>query len=116
MAVIGGVGGTGSSTLVAGTALEAERRGLAVLAVDLDHSGGGLDSLFGLEDDPGVRWPDLADTRGRLSGDALRRVLIRQGGLRLLWADRGDAASVPVAAVGSVLQAASRRFYVVKIG
>lgn len=113
MAVIGGVGGTGASTLVAGTALEAERRGLAVLAVDLDHSGGGLDSLFGLEDDPGVRWPDLADTRGRLSGDALRRVLIRQGGLSLLSANRGDAAPVPVAAVESVLQAASRRFDVV---
>lgn len=113
VAVIGGTGGTGASTFTAGMALEAEHRGLEVLAVDLDHSGGGLDCLFGREDDPGVRWPDLADTSGRLRGDALRRVLIRHGGLSLLSAGRDDVTPVPVAAVESVLQAASRRFDVV---
>lgn len=113
VAVIGGSGGAGSSTFAAGFALEADRRDLAALAVDLDHTGGGFDTLLGCEHGSGVRWPDMSDTHGRLGGDSLRRLLLRQGGLSILSASREDIAPVPVAAIESVLRAGSRRFDIV---
>ncbi len=59
VAVTGARGGCGASTLACTLALTAARRGLATLLVDDDASGGGLDLVLGLEDEPGPRWPDV---------------------------------------------------------
>lgn len=69
--VIGCGGGAGASTLIAGLAGAAGRRGLGVAAVDLDAYAGGLDVVFGLERADGVRWAQVAGSQGELDGSAL---------------------------------------------
>lgn len=55
LAVVGAVGGVGTSTLAAALARELAPSVL----VDGKPAGGGIDLLLGLEEQPGVRWPDL---------------------------------------------------------
>ena len=62
VAVMAGRGGAGASlfaTALAQTAADA-------LLVDADPWSGGIDLVVGSEDEPGLRWPDLALERGRL--------------------------------------------------
>ncbi len=71
VAVLGGSGGVGASTLAAGLAQRAVRADHSVALVELDEYGGGLDLLFGAEREPGWRWPDLSSATGyvgKLSG------------------------------------------------
>jgi len=65
--VVGAGGGLGGSTLAAGLAVRGARRGLATVLVELDPYGGGIDLMFGAEDEPGWRWGDLASARGHLA-------------------------------------------------
>lgn len=67
IAVTGGSGGVGASTLAAGLALEAAARGRPAALVDVDPLGGGLDLLLGAERAPGWRWPRLVGARGEVS-------------------------------------------------
>ena len=67
IAVTGGSGGVGASTLAAGMALEAAARGRPAALVDVDPLGGGLDLLLGAERAPGWRWPRLLGARGEVS-------------------------------------------------
>ncbi|MDM7854470.1 pilus assembly protein FlpE [Cellulomonas alba] len=60
----------------------------ATVLVDLDHGAGGIDLLLGLEDVPGVRWPDLAGARGDVPGDDLVAALPRWGRCAVLAAGR----------------------------
>lgn len=106
--VVGGRGGAGASTLAAALAVTAGRR-VDTLLLDMDPLGGGLDLVVGVEHAPGLRWPDLAGARGRVSDSALVPALPRAGGLPVLSWDRGDPRP-PVAseAARSVLDAARR--------
>lgn len=113
VAVLGGVGGAGASTFAAAVTLEAARRKMSALIIDLDHTGGGVDTLLGCEHHSGVRWPDMAETHGRLSGNSLQRVLVQHNGLSLLTTSRENVTPVPVAAAESVLRAALRAYDVV---
>jgi MinD-like ATPase involved in chromosome partitioning or flagellar assembly len=61
-------GGVGSSTLAAAVAVRACAAGRSVVAVDLDPLAGCLDVVFGLEQEPGWRWPELADVSGVVHG------------------------------------------------
>ncbi|MBW0012285.1 septum site-determining protein Ssd [Mycobacterium sp.] len=84
VAVIGGCGGAGASSLavaVAHTAADA-------LLVDLDPWGGGIDLLLGAEAAPGLRWPDLALQGGRLNWSAVRDALPRHRGISVLSGTR----------------------------
>jgi secretion/DNA translocation related CpaE-like protein len=109
VAVIGGRGGAGASTLAAGMARAAGRqRGREVFLVDLDPLGGGLELLLGCEDVPGLRWPDVAATRGRISPVALRDALPRDDGVALLSWPRDGRADVTATAVPGLLQAMRR--------
>ena len=108
MAVLGGRGGAGATTLASALAVTAARRSLRTLVVDGDPLGGGIDLALGGEDSDGLRWPDLASTRGRVSGGALRDVLPRVHDLTILSWDRGDLLSIPVDAMRSVLAGARR--------
>jgi secretion/DNA translocation related CpaE-like protein len=105
--VMAGCGGAGASTLAAGLGLTAARDGTALL-VDGDPVGGGLDLLLAAEQAPGARWPDLVDTRGRLSAPALLEALAQVDGLAMLSWDRGDPVALPAEAAASVLDAATR--------
>lgn len=106
VSVIGGRGGAGASVLAVGLALAEVRRGGRVVLVDADPLGGGLDLVLGAEDAGGVRWPDLAETTGRLAGAALCTALPRVADVSLLTWDRGDPVQVREGAMSAVLGAA----------
>ncbi len=107
--VVGGRGGAGASTLAAALARTAARRRRTLL-VDADPLGGGVDVLLGAEDAAGLRWPDLAETQGRLAGEVLGNGLPRVGDLTVLSYDRVGATAVPPAAMVAALAAAARGF------
>jgi secretion/DNA translocation related CpaE-like protein len=113
--VIGGSGGAGASTLACALAVTAARSGRRTMLVDADPLGGGLDVLLGGESAQGLRWPDLAASRGRVGGGALEESLPELHSLRLLSWDRGDTVAVAPEAVRSVLAAARRRGGVVVV-
>jgi secretion/DNA translocation related CpaE-like protein len=108
VAVAGGRGGAGASVLAAGLAVAAAQRGHVTALVDADPIGGGLDLLLGGEGAAGVRWPDLATARGRVSAGSLRAALPSFGRLAVLSWDRGVPVSVPAAAMTAVASAAAR--------
>lgn len=108
VAVVGGRGGSGATTLACALAVTAARSGRRALLVDGDPLGGGIDLCFGRETDGGLRWPDLGSTRGRLSATALAQALPRVQELAVLSWDRSSAGGVPVEAVTAVLAAGRR--------
>ena len=108
VAVVGGRGGAGATTLACALAVTAARSGRSTLLVDGDRLGGGIDLVFGGEDDAGLRWPDISGTRGRLPAAALTDALPRMAELSVLSWDRGDAPAVSAEAMQSVLDAGRR--------
>lgn len=108
VAVLGGRGGAGATTLSAALAITALRRDLRTLLVDGDPFGGGIDLVFGGELVTGLRWPELGATRGRVPAAALAEALPTMADLSVLSWDRGEPAHLPVEAVQAVLAAARR--------
>lgn len=106
--VMGGRGGAGASTLACALALAAVRRGEPTTLVDADPCGGGLDVPLGAERAAGLRWPGLAESRGRVGSAALAEALPTAHGITLLSWDRGEPVTVPTAAESAVLTAARR--------
>lgn len=88
LGVAGGSGGLGTSVLAAAMAVRARAAGVAVVCVDGDPLGGGLDVTFGLEQEPGVRWHDLARIRGPIDGEALLQRLPAADGVPVLAFER----------------------------
>lgn len=116
VAVVGGCGGAGTSTLCAALALTAAQRGHPTLLIDADPLGGGIDLVVGREDAAGLRWPDLAGASGRLSAPALRQALPQaEHRLSVLSWGREDLPSVPAASMRSVVQAGQRGHAVVVV-
>src|SRR5215213_8743513 len=66
IALVGGTGGAGCSTVAAGLAIVAARTGRRTLLLDCDPFGGGIDLLVGAERIDGWRWPRLASASGEL--------------------------------------------------
>jgi secretion/DNA translocation related CpaE-like protein len=103
--VMGARGGAGSSVFAASLALTAASDHQTVL-IDADPLGGGLELLVGCERVPGLRWDDLRETQGRVSGAALRAALPVHEGLAVLSA-RGYGAP-DLSQVRELLDTASR--------
>lgn len=108
VAVVGGRGGAGATTLACALAVTASRADHPTLLIDGDPLGGGIDLVFGGELDQGVRWPQLDATRGRVPAATLSGALPRMAGLSVLSWDRGRSEQVPVAALQAVLGAGRR--------
>jgi secretion/DNA translocation related CpaE-like protein len=108
IAVIGGRGGAGATTLATVLAVTGVDLGLRCLLIDADPLGGGIDLALGCEGCVGLRWPDLTAAGGRVSGAALLEALPTVHGLSVLSAGRGDALTVPAVAMRSVTAAAAR--------
>lgn len=71
IAVTGAAGGAGTSVLAAAVARHLARGSQPVTLIDADPVSGGVDLLYGIEDAPGMRWPDLllTDSGGIDPGD-----------------------------------------------
>lgn len=115
LGTVGGRGGAGASVLATALALTGVRQGMTVMLIDADPYGGGLDLMLGAENSGGLRWPDLADTRGRVGGATLRDHLPEPHGLTVLSWDRGDVLAVPAEAVRAVVLAARRAWDLVVV-
>lgn len=88
-------GGVGSTTLGAAFAVRAAAAHRSVVAVDLDAGSGGLDVVFGLEQEPGWRWDELAEVAGVVDGRGLAARLPRTDGVAVLSTSRTVAAAPP---------------------
>lgn len=108
VAVIGGTGGAGASTLAVAMALSAAREGRRPVLLGTDPWDGGIDVTLGAEDVPGPRWPDLAEISGRLPSTAIEEGLPYAHGVRFLCAARRRPGPVAVAALTAVVTAARR--------
>ncbi|MGI8612377.1 MAG: septum site-determining protein Ssd [Nocardioidaceae bacterium] len=106
--VVSGCGGGGGTTFAAALALTAAGQGRTTLLVDADPLGGGIDLVLGCEDASGMRWPDLASTKGRLAAATLREALPRVHELSVLSWDRGAVLSIPAESMRSVVSAGQR--------
>jgi len=100
--VVGGSGGVGASVLTAAIAVRAAREGLRPVCLDGDRLGGGLDVTLGIEQERGVRWPDLAGARGAIDGPELLRRLPSVDGVRVLSFDRARDVPLPVEIIRDV--------------
>lgn len=114
VAIVGGVGGAGSSTLAVALALAARRRRARPLVVDADPLGGGIELVMGAERVDGLRWDDFASTRGRVDAGSLAGVLPEHRGVSSLSWGSGSTRTLP-GAVPSVLDAAVRGFDLVVV-
>ena len=107
LAVGGSCGGAGASTLAAALAVAAAPgEPVGQLLVDGDGWGAGLDLLLGAEEDPGLRWPELAEVTGRVSGSALAAALPAVAGVSVLAASRDEPGDVPAEALRAVVAGA----------
>ncbi len=116
VAVVGCVGGAGTTTLVASLARYGAGHGLATAVVDLDPTGADLDDVLDMVDAPGLRWSDLAGSRGRLPAASLRSALPERSGVTLVCqgADR-ECSPLPDEPVRAVLSALARSFDLVLV-
>lgn len=106
--VIGGRGGAGATVLSVALASTAADAGAAVLLVDADPWGAGVDVTLGAEDLSGLRWPDLASASGRVRGAVLRSALPMVDGMSVLSWNRELAVEVPAEAMAAVLDGGRR--------
>ncbi len=100
VAVVGGSGGVGASTLAAAIAQVGGERPEGAALVDVDPTGGGIDLLLGAEQTGGWRWPRLHTAEGQL-GD-LRRYLPVVDGVSVVSMSRAqpsDLAREPLSAI-----------------
>jgi len=104
LAVVGASGGVGASMLAAAVAVRARQAGVDVALVDADPFGGGLDVALGVEQQPGIRWPDLGGLVGAADGRALLARLPSVEELPVLAFDRVEAHPPPEVA-GAVMAA-----------
>ncbi|MGI3782964.1 MAG: septum site-determining protein Ssd [Janthinobacterium lividum] len=108
VALTGGSGGVGTSTLAAALAYAAARADLRTLLVDTDPGGGGIDVLLGAEHLPGWRWSRFEAARGHL-GD-LTGQLPHCDGVDVLAVDRSVRPGVALQPeqLGAVLDSGAR--------
>jgi secretion/DNA translocation related CpaE-like protein len=101
-------GGAGASMLAAALALSAADTGTPPLLLDADPEAGGIDVALGIENAPGVRWPDLHGTRGVVAAGELAAALPAVSGVRVLSGDASRAGPLDLAALDAVLDAGLR--------
>ncbi|KLL12263.1 MULTISPECIES: septum site-determining protein Ssd [Protofrankia] len=106
--VVGGRGGAGATSLAIALTLASLRRGCDTVLVDADPLGGGIDLALGIEERPGMRWPDLVSAHGRLPRRALTGTLPSLGELPVLSWDRTSQTTITPSVMTSALTGARR--------
>jgi secretion/DNA translocation related CpaE-like protein len=110
--VVGGSGGSGSTTFACCLALAAARR-FPTCLIDADPQGPGVDRVLGFDRMDGVRWDSLQQTTGRISARSLREALPRRDNLGVLTWPPGAQVSLQPFAVREAMSAAARGHEVV---
>lgn len=87
--VIGATGGLGSSLLASSIAALYATTGETVLT-ELPNYSGGLDVLWGIEENPGIRWSDLVNSSGRISTKDIIRTLPNTSGVSIMSCGSDD--------------------------
>ncbi|MFM9376979.1 septum site-determining protein Ssd [Gordonia sp. VNK21] len=106
IAVVGGHGGAGVSTLAAAIALAASRERQPALLLDVEPGGAGLDLLLGAEQRSGLRWNAVTGQTGSIGGAALAAALPAAApGVGVLTRARDDGAPLPEETVLAALDA-----------
>lgn len=95
IAVMPGSGGVGATVLGAAIAVRAAAARRSVVAVDLDLWSGGLDTVYGLEQEPGWRWSELEAVSGVVDGPELARRLPIAEGVAVLSTARAAGVAPP---------------------
>lgn len=109
VAVIGGRGGAGATTLAIALAAAGVRSGRRTMLVDADPLGGGIDVALGGEGASGARWDAVRSVTGRLSARSLSEALPRIEALTVMtWQAGVHDQQVPPPAMAAVLAAARR--------
>jgi secretion/DNA translocation related CpaE-like protein len=106
IATVAGHGGAGASTLALAAATDSARDDRKTVLIDLDHTGGGIDTAAGLAAQSGWRWPSLANGTGPIDPERLLGGLPKRGGLHLIAPDPRNPAEVSATAFDRVLRAA----------
>lgn len=104
--VLGASGGVGASTLVGGLAQLQASEGHRVACLDGRCLGGGLDTILGLDREPGLRWNDLRGARGSLTGAGLLSKVPSTRGIAVISHGRDAPMHPPEDAWLAVLDAA----------
>jgi secretion/DNA translocation related CpaE-like protein len=110
IAVIGGRGGAGATTVAVALAMASVRVGRSTMLLDADPLGGGIDLALGGEGASGLRWDAFDTVSGRLASAELTGVLPSIDGLTVLTWERSapGCASVPVPAIEAAVDAGRR--------
>ena len=95
VAVVGGRGGCGATTLAVSLAVAAADQGVASVLVDADSHSHGLSRALGITDGEGLRWADFADIGEPLTAVGVRSQLAEADGFAVLtgpWGSRPASA------------------------
>jgi secretion/DNA translocation related CpaE-like protein len=101
VAIWGGAGGVGASTLCVGVAMAAARRAVKVALVDADPGGGGLDLVLGAENTPGWRWDKLRHASGQIAD--ITAMLPKAEGITVVSMERSHPGELPGPALQAVV-------------
>ncbi|MEE4024449.1 septum site-determining protein Ssd [Gordonia sp. PKS22-38] len=105
VALVGGHGGAGATTLAAAVALVAADRS-RVLLLDVDDLGAGIDLTLGIEDRSGLRWQDLTVAGGTMRAQSLHDALPKvHDRLSVLAPRRDDVQPITADAVIATIDA-----------
>lgn len=111
--VVAGSGGAGASVLACALARQAAGQAIPTVLLDADPLGGGLDLVLGCEDIPGLRWPALTASKGRLRPSTLTQALPRFDELAILSWDREGREELAGEVFDAVLTASQQAFELV---
>ena len=115
IAVVGGRGGVGATTLACSLGLVAAGRAVSPVVIDADPVGPGVDVVLGTESTEGLRWRSLDTASGLIAPTALAAALPRRDGVSSLgWDPIDELPALPPGAV-SVWEAATRGFDLVVV-
>lgn len=87
--VASAVGGAGASTIAASLSLALAKQQPTCL-VDADEFSGGADLLLAMENELGIRWPDIQAEQGHLDGSSLFQALPKHPGTEALGVITGS--------------------------